>query len=683
MRWMAFFIWRRSMIDAHDDCLALYTLFGTTSPNWRLMSDSNTLELTAAETPANVAVALTREQALRIRRLTGVTSHLAVDVRVYGKPLRLDLTGKKQNAAEWAGTAAPYDHTGTAARDLAHGLSFAEQVVAEVNSVVVVLDRHGIIQRFNRLAEKTTGMKEEDVVGKSARALFMSGTGSAVGTDGEAASGHLDGFLGHGKSSEVERYVKTLKGPRLYRFRNKFVKSGNGQDEVFLICSGTDITDERSTHARLTELATTDALTGLPNRHAIHEKIRSAIENAGDAQVGILFLDLDNFKKVNDHYGHAFGDQLLRDVSSAIAGCLAPDDTLARLGGDEFIVLSHTATVPALEATAQRIQERLRVPFRIGLVEVYTGSSIGIALAPQHGDSVESLIRSADIAMYVAKDSGKGAHRVFSPDMDKRVAAYVWLNTNLRKGLEEEQLALHYQPRLCTRSGAVLGAEALLRWNSPERGLIAPAEFIPYAEESGLIAPLGRWVMNAAAAQAARWQAQGLDLRIAINVSPRQLVDTAIVRYFQEALQHACLDECPLDIELTESCLIENEAAAISLIKEFRKLGAEVHLDDFGSGYSSLSQLARIPFDAIKLDRSFVTAIDVNPKSQAVVRSMVAVAQELRIEVLAEGIETQAEEEFLKTAGIDCVQGYLYGKPMPAGEFEAWLANRRRLRLIA
>ena len=673
------------MIDAHDDCLALYTLFGSTRPNWRLTSDSNTLELTAVETPAAVAVALTREQALRIRRLSGVTSHLAVDVRVHGQPLRLDLSGKKHSAAEWAGTAAPYDRTGSAARDLAHEVSFAEQVVSEVNSVVVVLDRHGIIQRFNRLAEDTTGMKEEDVVGKHARTLFLSGA------DGAASVAQLDGFFGNGKSSEVERYVKTLKGPRLYRFRNTFVKSGSGHDEVFLICSGTDITDERSTHARLTELATTDALTGLPNRHAIHEKIRLAIDNAGDAQVGthadtqvgILFLDLDNFKKVNDHYGHAFGDQLLRDVSTAVNTCLAPGDTLARLGGDEFIVLSTAATLPELEATALRIQERLCVPFRIGLVEVYTGSSIGIALAPQHGDSVESVIRSADTAMYVAKDSGKRAHRVFSPDMDKRVAEYVWLNTNLRKGLEEEQLALHYQPRLCTKSGAVLGAEALVRWNSPERGQIGPAEFIPYAEESGLIAPLGRWVMNAAAAQAACWQSRGFDLRIAINVSPRQLVDMAIVQHFKEALRNARLDTCPLDIELTESCLMENEAAAIGLIKEFRQLGAEVHLDDFGSGYSSLSQLARIPFDAIKLDRSFVTAIDVNPKSQALVRSMVAVAQELRIDVLAEGIETHAEEAFLKAASVDCVQGYLYGKPMPAGEFEAWLANRRRLRLIA
>ncbi|TKC92474.1 cyclic di-GMP phosphodiesterase [Trinickia terrae] len=665
--------------SSQDDQLTLYTLFGTTRPRWRLTSDSNTLELAAfadaPAAPAAAAVALPREEAQRIRRLTGVTAHLAVDVSFYGKPLRLDLVGKKLSPAEWAGTAAPYDDSRAVARDRTHRLPFAEQVLAEVNSVVVILDRRGIIQRFNRLAEETTGMKEEDVVGKSAQALFISGDG--------ASSGNIDSFFRHGKSSEVERYVKTLKGPRLYRFRNKFVKSGGGLDEVFLICSGADITDERSAQARLTELATTDALTGLPNRHAIHEKIRAAIDEAGDGQTGILFLDLDNFKKVNDHYGHAFGDQLLRDVSSAVKGCLAPGDTLARLGGDEFIVLSPAATLPALEATAQRIQERLCVPFDIGAVEVHTGSSIGIALAPRHGDSVESVIRSADVAMYVAKDSGKRAYRVFSPDMDKRVADYVWLNTNLRKGLEEKELVLHYQPRLCTRTSAVVGAEALLRWNSPERGQIAPAEFIPYAEESGLIAPLGRWVMDNAAEQAARWQAQGLDLRIAVNVSPRQLVDTAITAHFEEALRKARLARCTLDIELTESCLIENEAAAISLIKEFRKLGAEVHLDDFGSGYSSLSQLARIPFDAIKLDRSFITAIDVNPRSQVVVRSMVAVAQELNVEVLAEGVETPAEEDFLKAAGVDCVQGYLYGKPMPAAEFEAWLAGRRRLRLIA
>jgi cyclic di-GMP phosphodiesterase Gmr len=664
--------------DQHEQ--VLYAQFGTSSPCWRLSNDSNALELTpvTGDVPANVAIPLNPQQASQIRCLTGVTSHLVLDVRLFGEPLRLHLVGKKLSSNSWAGTASAYDDTESVARDLVHGLSFAEQVVSEVNSVVVIVDRHGRIQRFNRLAEELTGVKEENIIGRNVWALFMSTE------DGAASSQNIAGFFNRGVSYEVERRVKTVHGERLFLFRNKFVHSGSGVEEQFLICSGTDITEERLAQERLTELANTDSLTGLANRNAIQDKIRTAIEDAApDEAVGVLFLDLDNFKKVNDHYGHVFGDRLIRDVSSAISECLNEGDTLARLGGDEFIVLAAKGTAHQLETTAQRILERMRTPFALGLVEVYTGCSIGIALYPEHGDSLESLIRSADTAMYVAKDEGKRTHRVFSPEMNRRVAEYMWLDTNLRRGLEEGQLTLHYQPKLSLATGVVQGVEALVRWNSPERGQIMPAEFIRYAEESGLIGVLGRWVMVTAAKQAAKWKADGYNLRIAINVSARQLVDTAVVRHFSEALQAANLDPCLIDLELTESCLIEDETAAIDLIKQFRQLGAQVHLDDFGTGYSSLSQLGRIPLDVIKLDRSFVRSINADTKAQALVRSMVAVAQELNFKVVAEGIETESEEVFMKGLGVDYVQGFLYGQAMPTAEFERWLQDRQKLRLIA
>lgn len=664
--------------DQHDQ--VLFARFGTSSPCWRLSSDSNALELTpeTEDQAATVAIALSGAQAAQIRRLTGVTAHLTMDVRLHGEALRLHLVGKKLNSSTWAGTASAYEDTESVARDLVHGLSFAEQVVSEVNSVVVIVDKNGRIQRFNRLAEELTGMKEEDVVGRSVWALFMSSEAGA------ASSQNISGFFNQGIAYEVERRVRTVHGERLFLFRNKFVMSGSGVDEQFLICSGTDITEERRAQERLSELANTDSLTGLPNRNAIHDKTRVAIASAAAGEsVGILFLDLDNFKKVNDHYGHVFGDRLIQDVSSAVRECLADEDTLARLGGDEFIVLSPVASVASMEAMAQRILERLRVPFSLGLVEVYTGCSIGIAMFPEHGDSLEALIRAADTAMYVAKDDGKRTYRVFSPEMNRKVAEYMWLDTNLRRGLEEGQLTLHYQPKLSLATGTVYGVEALVRWNSPERGQIMPAAFIRYAEESGLIGPLGRWVMQTAAQQAAQWKERGLSLRVAINVSARQLVDTAVVSHFSEALQRAQLDPCLLDIELTESCLIEDEAAAIDLITQFRDLGAQVHLDDFGTGYSSLSQLGRIPLDVIKLDRSFVSSINADRKSQALVRSMVAVAQALQLKVVAEGIETESEELFMKGLGVEYVQGYLYGKPMPAADFERWLHDRQKIRLIA
>jgi cyclic di-GMP phosphodiesterase Gmr len=599
-------------------------------------------------------------------------------VQLNGAPLRLHLVGKKLARNTWAGTASAHDDTGSVACSLVNSLAFAEQVVSEVNSVVVIVDRHGRIQRFNRLAERLMGVKEEDIIGRDVSVFFM------PSAEGHVWAQDVDELFRRGVSYDVERRIETVHGERLFVFHNKFVGSGSGVDGKFMICSGTDITEQRLAQERLTELASTDALTGLINRNAIQNKIRSAIEHAApDEAVGVLFLDLDNFKKVNDHYGHVFGDHLIRDVSDAIRTCLNEGDTLARLGGDEFIVLAAEGTAHGLEATAQRILERMRTPFAVGLVEVYTGCSIGIACYPEHGDNLESLIRSADTAMYAAKDGGKRTHRVFSPDMNRRVAEYMWLDTNLRRGLDEGQLTLHYQPKLALATGVVQGAEALVRWNSPERGQIMPSEFIRYAEESGLIGVLGRWVMETAARQAAQWKADGYNLRIAINVSARQLADPAVVRHFTEALQCANLDPCLVDVELTESCLIENEAAAIDLIKQFRQLGAQVHLDDFGTGYSSLSQLGRIPLDIIKLDRSFVRSINADTKAQALVRSMVAVAQELDFKVVAEGIETESEEMFMKGLGVDYVQGFLYGHAMPAADFERWLQDRQKLRLIA
>lgn len=324
----------------------------------------------------------------------------------------------------------------------------------------------------------------------------------------------------------------------------------------------------------------------MPNRNAIHELISDAITARGDTQVGVVYLDLDNFKKVNDAYGHMFGDQLLQAVALAILSCLEEGQTLARLGGDEFIVMATDTSQGALEAMASRILTRLRQPFRIGLIEVYTGCSLGIALAPQHGNDRESVIRNADTAMYTAKENGRGKFCVFSPEMNQRVFEYLWLDTNLRKALDNDQLLIHYQPKMTWR-GEVRSLEALVRWQSPERGLIPPMEFISYAEESGLIVPLGRWVMLDVVRQVAKWRDKGINMRVAVNVSARQLADQTIFSDLKQALKDLNFEYCPIDVELTESCLIENEELALSVIQQFSRLGAQIHLDDFGTGYSS------------------------------------------------------------------------------------------------
>ncbi|WBU51433.1 cyclic di-GMP phosphodiesterase [Kosakonia pseudosacchari] len=644
----------------------LFRYLGSTSPFWRLTADSNALHF-APDENADVSqvVALSDEQAARIREMTVITSSLSMHLSLFGEDVAVHLVGRKISRKAWAGSASAWHDTKSVARDLMQGLSFAEQVVSEANSVIVILDKHGNIQRFNRLSEEYTGMKEQEVIGQNVFKLFMSRS------EAVASKRNISGFFRDGTPYEVERWVKTRKGQRLFLFRNKFVHSGSGKNEIYLICSGTDITEERRAQERLRVLANTDTVTGLPNRNAIHELISDAISARGETQVGVVYLDLDNFKKVNDAYGHMFGDQLLQAVALAILSCLEEGQVLARLGGDEFIVLATDTSQSLLEAMASRILTRLRQPFRIGLIEVYTGCSLGISLAPQHGNDRESVIRNADTAMYTAKESGRGKFCVFSPEMNQRVFEYLWLDTNLRKALEKEQLVIHYQPKITWR-GEVRSLEALVRWQSPERGLIPPLDFISYAEESGLIVPLGRWVMLDVVRQVAKWRDKGIFVRVAVNVSARQLADQTIFSDLKQALLDLKFEYCPIDVELTESCLIENEELALSVIQQFSALGAQVHLDDFGTGYSSLSQLARFPLDAIKLDQSFVREVHKQPVSQSLVRAIVAVAQALNLQVIAEGVENAKEDAFLTKNGVNERQGFLFAKPMPAAVFERW-----------
>ncbi len=657
------------MVDSQDASI-LYLHFGTPRPYWRVGSDSNALELSAEKGVVNVAISLTQWQAGKIRQLTGITSSFTLDITLFGSPVRLYLVGRKIDSKAWAGTASAYQDTESVAHDLEVGLTFAEQVVSEANSVIVIIDQEGKIHRFNRLSEEYTGLREEDVIGRSAYDLFMSME------EGLASRQNINGFFQHQQSYEVERWINTVKGQRLFLFRNKFVHSGSGKQQKYLICSGSDITDERKAQERLRVLANTDLVTGFANRNALQESLARALLERGENKVGLIYLDLDNFKKVNDAYGHMFGDHLLRAVSDAIQDCLSPNDKLARLGGDEFIILSIHAELSALEALSQRVLRRLSLPFRIGLIEVYTGCSGGISICPEHGTDGDTLLQNADTAMYVAKEKGKNAHCVFSPGMNEKASEYMWLDTHLRKALaEKDQLVLHYQPKV-SLYGTVQSVEALLRWNSPERGLIQPQSFIPYAEESGLITPIGKWVIETATRQATEWQKKGLNLRVAVNLSGRQLNNGSFITTLSDAMKKAGMKGCLLDFELTESCLVEDEGAAVAMINQLHKLGAQVHLDDFGTGYSSLSQLARIPLDCIKLDQSFVRGINDNPVSQALVRAIVAVAKTLQLTVVAEGVETAEEEKLIDEIGVDSKQGFLYARPMPATELEHWLEEK-------
>ncbi len=662
-----------------DDCAVLEVLLGTKSPCWRLRSDSNALELAAVRGLTNVSVALSAEQAAKIRGLTGVTSHILLDVSLFGNAVTLHLVGKKINTSDWAGTASTNSDTLSVAEALSNGLASAEQVVSEVNSLVVILDRNGFVQRFNRMCEEVTGWREVDVIGKSAFDLFMSAD------QGEQSRSNIRRFFESRQSFEVERVINTIKGPRLFQFRNKFVHSGSGVDEEFIICSGTDITDERNARQRLKELASQDVLTGLMNRYAINAKIQQALDDAnGDPSrvLGIIFLDLDNFKRVNDHYGHVYGDRLIKRVSELVSESLPEGATIARLGGDEFLILVDPCSRELLETLAQTIIDRFRSPIHLDLMDVYTSCSIGIAVYPQHGETLEALISHADTAMYAAKEAGKHTYCVFSPEMNQKVAKYIWLDTELRRAIDEQQFVLHYQPLVNLYTGQLHSAEALIRWQS-SRGLVPPSEFINFTEDSGLIIPIGRWLMREAVTQAARWNANGLNVRISVNVSARQLRDAGIVNQLRELIEESGAGRTLVDIELTESCFIEDEKSAIDLMRQFKQLGARILLDDFGTGYSSLSQLTRLPIDVIKLDRSFITGIDQNYQSQSLVRSLLGLARAFGFAIVAEGVETEREMQFLKDIGVDYAQGYFYSKPMAPDMFEAWVADKKKLRLIA
>jgi cyclic di-GMP phosphodiesterase Gmr len=667
------------MFDENDGAM-LEVFLGTKRPCWRFRSDSNALELAAVPGRASVSVALSAAQATEIRAMTGVTSHLQLDISIYGEPIALHLVGKKTHANDWAGTACDYADAPSVAEALSTGLASAEQVVSEVNSLVVILDRNGNVQRFNRMCEEVTGVREVDVIGKSAFDMFMSPD------QGQQSRTNIRQFFEKRQSFEVERMINTIKGPRLYQFRNKFVRSGSGVDEEFIICSGTDITDERDAQRRLKELASTDVLTGLMNRYAINAKIETALEDAqGDPSrvIGVVFLDLDNFKRVNDHYGHVNGDRLIKRVSEIVRECLPQGATVARLGGDEFLILVDPCTQALLETLAETIIDRLRSPIHLEFMDVYSSCSIGIALYPEHGKTLEALISHADTAMYAAKEAGKHTYRVFLPEMNEKVAKYIWLDTELRQAIEEKQFVLFYQPLINLCTGRLHSVEALIRWRSNSRGLVAPSEFIRFTEESGLIIPIGRWLMQEAAWQAAQWHESGLDIRVSINVSARQLRDATIVDQLRELVEQGGATRTLIDIELTESSFIEDEKAAIELMRQFRQLGARILLDDFGTGYSSLSQLTRLPIDVIKLDRSFITGIDQNFQAQSLVRSVLGLARAFGFTVVAEGVETEREVQFLKDIGVDYAQGYFYARPMAAEAFEAWLNDKKKLRLIA
>jgi diguanylate cyclase (GGDEF)-like protein len=437
-----------------------------------------------------------------------------------------------------------------------------------------------------------------------------------------------------------------------------------------------DITEQKQAAARIAHLAHYDALTDLPNRVLLRERLEHELTYAGrGAQLAVLYLDLDHFKGINDTLGHSPGDILLKAVAGQLRSCLRPSDMIARLGGDEFAIVQAPLEHPRDAATlAQRLREAVtQTCYDIDGHQVVIDLSIGIALSPTDGTDVDQLLKSADLALYGAKSDGRGTFRYFQPEMDARMKKRRSLEIDLRKALVGRQFELHYQPVVNLRTDEISCCEALLRWLHPERGLISPADFIPVAEETGLIIPIGEWVLRQACTDAAKWRN---DIKVAVNLSPAQFRNQALLQVVIGSLAASGLSPGRLELEITESVLLQKNDKTLEMLHELRGMGVRIAMDDFGTGYSSLSYLRSFPFDKIKIDQSFIRDLLSSSDSPKIVESVIRLARSLNMAVTAEGVELKQQLDVLREMDCTEMQGFLFSTPRPVEEILPLVAEK-------
>jgi diguanylate cyclase (GGDEF)-like protein/PAS domain S-box-containing protein len=445
-------------------------------------------------------------------------------------------------------------------------------------------------------------------------------------------------------------------------------------DEKVSYAVGRDITERKESEKKLEHNALHDSLTGLPNREHFRKHLELAVERSNietSFKFAVLFIDLDRFKVVNDSLGHFVGDELLIAISKKIKTCLRPSDVIARLGGDEFTILITIKNEADAIRVANRIQERISVPFHIESYEVFTSASVGIIISDQNRRNAEEYLRDADTAMYRAKDQGKARYEIYDRQMHTRSINILQVETDLRRAIEHKEFRVFYQPIIDLQSGELCEFEALIRWQHPKQGLVFPDHFISIAEETGLIVPIGSWVIEESCRQVLEWERKfDLPLKISVNLSAKQLTHPFLVSKIQKVLEDFNLLPSRLKLEVTESTVMDNTEAALKTIRDLNLIGVRLSTDDFGTGYSSLSYLHLFPFERIKIDRSFISKMDTDIKSEAIVRSILMLGQNLEIDIVAEGIENEEQLWQLRTLGCKFGQGYLFSKPVNAVEVE-------------
>jgi len=445
-----------------------------------------------------------------------------------------------------------------------------------------------------------------------------------------------------------------------------------------------DITERKLAEERLLHLAHYDVLTSLPNRVLFYDRLKQALAQAKRNQwiIGVMFIDVDRFKNVNDTLGHAVGDRLLQQVSERLIRSVRAGDTVGRLGGDEFaIVLSNLSSAQDANLIAQKIMMSFKEPLKLAGVELYVTASIGITLYPDDSTDQETLIKNADAAMYRAKDVGRNSYRFYTPEMNARALEHLSLENSLRGALERDEFVLYYQPKASVADGSIVGVEALLRWQHPDRGLVSPGEFMPVLEETGLIVPVGEWVLKAVCEQIRTWRRAGIaPVPVAVNFSPRQFASRDLGDTIKRILDEQQVDPRLIEVEITESSLMSNLEETALILKYVGDLGVGLSIDDFGTGYSSLAYLKRFPFDVLKVDRSFVKDLTTDADDATITRALISMAHNLGLKVVAEGVETEDQLAFLVEHGCDEIQGFYFSRPLIAEECGSWIRDGRYLK---
>ncbi|MCC7254021.1 EAL domain-containing protein [Hyphomicrobium sp.] len=554
-------------------------------------------------------------------------------------------------------------------------VNLASAVFNATQESIVVTERNGTIVAVNPAFSAITGFSAAEIVGKSMRTLQSGRQGRAFYRemwDQVSRSGYWQGEIwNRRKNGEAYPALLTISS----------VPSGLGQPTYYVGISA-DLSRIKRSELKLDRLAHHDELTGLPNRRLLKARLDQALARAvREGETGaVVFVDLDRFKLVNDSLGHSAGDELLTLVAKRLRNGLRAGDFLARFGGDEFIVLLEQTSGERAASVAAHLINRLGEPFVLSTGdEIFSGASVGISLFPRDGTSSEEVLQHADAALYQAKSAGRSTYRHYSSDLTRHANIRLALDSQLRRALSRNELVLNYQPLVTLADRRVFGVEALIRWNDPSRGVIPPAEFLPVAEETGLIVAIGNWVLDEACTQMQAWQSQGLALsRVAVNISARQFRHPEFAASVARALRRAGLAGEHLELEITEGTLMDHDATTLATLEALKALGVRLAVDDFGTGYSSLAYLKKLPVDTLKIDRSFVTDIGTDPASAAIATAIIGLGRCLGLEVLAEGIQSESQHAALLAGGCALGQGHLFARPVAPDAVPGLPGLRRR-----